>query len=131
MTYLFDVNALLVLGFLQHEFSNRLALWAKSQDSLTLATCSIREMGFLRVLGSIPKYAISLEQARSILSLLKSGNPLSCIFFPDDQDVSHLPFWVKTAKQVTDGHLLQLAASRSIPLATFDENIPGVFVIPR
>jgi predicted nucleic acid-binding protein len=131
MTYLLDVNALLALGFLQHEFSDRLAVWIRSQRSLTIATCSITEMGFLRILSSIPTYGVSLQHAQSLLSALKNGTSLPCSFLPDDQDVSRLPSWVKTPKQVTDGHLLQLAASHSIALATFDEKIPGAFVIPR
>lgn len=49
MTYLFDVNALIALGFLQHEFSDRLAAWIASQQSLTIATCPITETGFVRV----------------------------------------------------------------------------------
>jgi predicted nucleic acid-binding protein len=131
MTYLFDVNALLALGFLQHEFSNRLATWIKSQSPITVATCATTEMAFLRVLSSTTRYGVSLEQARSLLLMLKRGNPLSCMFLPDDQDASQLPSWVRTGKNVTDGHLLQLAASRSILLATFDEKIPGAFLIPR
>lgn len=131
MTYLFDVNALLALGFLQHEFSNRLAAWMKSEGSVTVATCSITEMGFLRILSSTPRYGLSVENARSLLEVLKSGSPIPSMFIPDDQDVLQLPSWVKTAKQVTDGHLLQLASSHSISLATFDERIPGAFVIPR
>jgi uncharacterized protein len=131
MTYLFDVNALLALGFLQHEFSNRLARWMESQKSVTVATCSITEMGFLRILSSIPQYGVSLQQAQSMLSVIKGGDSLRCRFIPDDQDVTRLPSWVKAPGRVTDGHLLQLAASHSITLATFDERIPGAFVIPR
>lgn len=131
MTYLFDVNALLALGFLQHEFSDRVAIWVKSQPSLTIATCSITEVGFVRILSACAGYGISVKHARSMLRILKSGNPLASSFISDDQDAMQLPSWVKTAKQVTDGHLLQLAASRSIPLATLDERIPGAFVIPR
>jgi predicted nucleic acid-binding protein len=131
MTYLFDVNALLALGFLQHEFSNRLAVWIRSQPTVTVATCSITELGFLRILSSVPNYGISLQHARSMLAVLKSGNSLPCVFIPDVQDANRLPSWVKTSGQVTDGHLLQLAAAHSMSLATFDEKIPGAFVIPR
>lgn len=116
---------------MQHEFSNRLALWIKSQKSVTVATCSITEMGFLRVLTSLPQYGVSLEQAQSMLSLLKNGSSLPCAFIPDDQDATRLPSWVRTSRQVTGGHLLQLAAAHSVALATFDEKIPGAFVIPR
>jgi hypothetical protein len=52
-------------------------------------------------------------------------------FLPDDRDVSHLPAWVKTAKQTTDGHLLDLARANGAELATLDVGIPGAFVIPE
>jgi hypothetical protein len=52
-------------------------------------------------------------------------------FIPDDRDISHLPAWVKTSKQTTDGHLLQLAAANGAVLATLDERIPGAYLIPR
>jgi hypothetical protein len=48
----------------------------------------------------------------------------------DDHDVSHIPAWVKTAKQTTDGHLAQLAKSKSAVLETLDERIRRAFIIP-
>jgi len=38
---------------------------------------------------------------------------------------------VKSSKQTTDGHLLQLAATNGAVLATLDHNIPGAYVIPK
>lgn len=131
MTYLLDVNALLALGFLQHEFSNRLASWIRAQHSPTIATCSITEMGFLRVLSSAPQYGVTLAQAKAMLAVVKSGNLLPCRFVVDDRDMTHLPSWVNTAKQITDGHLLELANANAMTLATLDEKISGAFVIPR
>lgn len=130
MTYLFDVNALIALGFLQHEFSNRLATWIASQHSLTVATCPITETGFVRVLSSNVRYGITVDQAQSLLLALKAGRESALRFTPDDQDIAHLPSWVRSPKQVTDGHLVQLASAHSITLATFDESIPGAFLIP-
>jgi hypothetical protein len=52
------------------------------------------------------------------------------MFIPDGQDISHLPSWVKTATQTTDGHLAQLAAANSAVLATLDRQIPQAFLIP-
>jgi hypothetical protein len=65
MKYLLDVNGLVALGFLQHDFHERVASW-------------------------VPK----------------------------------------TAKQIIDGHLVQLATSKSAILATLDERIPGAFLVP-
>jgi hypothetical protein len=47
----------------------------------------------------------------------------------DDHDASHLPAWVKTPKQLTDGHLLKLASANGGVLATLDGKIPGAYLI--
>jgi predicted nucleic acid-binding protein len=130
MSYLFDVNALLAFGFLQHEFSNRVAAWIDSQPSLTVATCSITEMGFLRILSGTQRYGVTVEDAKSLLAALKLGKRPRLIFIEDDQDLLQIPSWVIATKQVTDGHLLQLASTRSMQLATLDERIPGAYLIP-
>jgi len=130
MTYLFDVNALLALGFFQHEFSNRVAAWVQSQRSLTIATCSITEMGFLRILSGAQRYGVTVEEAKSLLAALKLGKRPSLTFIEDDQDLLLIPSWVIATKQITDGHLLQLAAAHSMQLATLDERIPGAYLIP-
>jgi hypothetical protein len=48
----------------------------------------------------------------------------------DDHDLSNLPTWVKTPKQITDGHLLELARANGAVLATLDARIPGAYFIP-
>jgi len=132
MTYLLDVNALIALGFAQHEFHDRMASWVQTQksESLSLATCSITELGFVRVLAQASAYGLTVTEARNVLMRLKSVTHLSLQFIPDTLDIRRLPAWVKTAKQITDGHLLQLAQANGILLATLDERIPGAFIIP-
>ena len=39
MIYLLDVNALVVLGFISHEFHHRLALWVRSQNVANVDGC--------------------------------------------------------------------------------------------
>ena len=133
MKYLLDVNVLVALGFLQHEFHERVASWVHtlaSRGDPELATCSITELGFVRVLAQAPQYGFTIAHARTLLLRLKAGNSPKFNFFSDDHDVSHIPAWVKTAKQTTDGHLVQLARAKGSILATFDERIPGAFLIP-
>jgi predicted nucleic acid-binding protein len=95
-----------------------------------LATCSITELGFVRVLAQATQYGFTIAHARTLLLRLKAGSSLKFTFIPDDHDVWHIPAWVKTAKQTTDGHLVQLAKTKSAILATLDERIPGAFLIP-
>jgi uncharacterized protein len=131
MIYLLDVNALVALGFINHEFHDRLATWVRSQKSPNLASCSITELGFVRVLAQAPAYGFTVTQARMLLLRLKEARTSPLAFIPDMHGVSHLPAWVKSPKQITDGHLSKLASANAAVLATLDENIPGSYVIPR
>jgi predicted nucleic acid-binding protein len=128
--YLLDVNALVALGFINHEFHDRVAFWVQSQSSPNLASCSITELGFVRVLAQAPAYGFTVAQARGLLLRLKEATS-RLMFIPDGHDVSHLPSWVRAPKQITDGHLAKLASASGAVLATLDENIPGSYLIPR
>jgi predicted nucleic acid-binding protein len=133
MRYLLDVNALVALGFLQHEFHGRVAAWVRRltlNGVPELATCPITELGFVRVLVQAPQYGFNVAHARTVLLQLKSEKSLRITFIPDGHDVSHLPAWVKSAKQTTDGHLAQLAKANGAILATLDTGIPEAYLIP-
>jgi predicted nucleic acid-binding protein len=131
MKYLLDVNALVALGVLHHEFHDRVAGWVLAQQFPPLATCPITELGFVRVLAQAPAYGFTVAQARTLLLRLKKAKALPLTFIPDGHDVSHLPAWVKTPKQTTDGHLVQLAGANGAVVATLDERIPGTYLIPH
>ena len=129
--YLLDVNALIALGFVNHEFHDRVASWLRAQHFPPLATCSITELGFIRVLAQAPAYGFSIAQARTLLVRIKQANVPKFTFIPDDHDISHLPAWVKTPRQITDGHLVNLASAVGGTLATLDSKIPGGYLIPH
>lgn len=131
MRYLLDVNALVALGFAQHEFHSRVAAWLKAEQFPDLATCSITELGFVRVLAQAAAYGFTVEQARNLLLRLKAGGSPNFTFIADDHDVSHLPAWAKNPKQTTDGHLVALASANEAVLTTLDARIPGAHFIPR
>jgi predicted nucleic acid-binding protein len=129
MRYLLDVNALVALGFIHHEFHERVAGWLRAQQFPPLATCSITELGFTRVLAQAPGYGLTVTQSRTLLQRLKRAKALSFSFIADDHDISRLPAWVKTPGQITDGHLVQLAAANESVLATLDTRIPGAHLV--
>jgi predicted nucleic acid-binding protein len=131
MIYLLDVNALVALGFDSHEFHSRMTTWVRAADAPHLATNSITELEFLRVLAQTPAYDLTVTLARTLLMRLKRSRAARFSFIVDGHDVSHLPAWVKTPKQITDGHLVKLACANGAVLATLDENIPGAYLIPR
>ncbi len=131
MIYLLDVNALVALGFDRHEFHARVATWVRKEVVPQLATCSITELGFVRVLAQTPAYDFAVTQSRTLLMRLKRSQAAHFAFIADGNDISHLPGWVKTSKQITDGHLVKLASANDAVLTTLDQNIPGSYLIPR
>jgi predicted nucleic acid-binding protein len=130
MIYLLDVNALVALGFSQHEFHDRVAAWIKAENFPTLTTCSITELGFVRVLAQAPGYGYTVPLACSLMLQLRKSGAISGKFIADNYDASNLPAWVKTPKHTTDGHLLELARANGAVLATLDTKIPGAYIIP-
>jgi uncharacterized protein len=131
MTYLLDVNALLALGIVDHEFHLRISTWLSRQPASRLATCSITEIGFVRLASQIPAYGFTVAQAQLLLRKLKDVAAARCTFLVDDQDLSQLPAWVKASKHITDGHLAALASAYGARLATLDEGIPGAHLVQR
>ena len=133
MTYLLDVNALVALGVLQHEFHSHVSSWVatlRQQGGSQLATCSMTELGFVRVLAQAPQYNLPVPQAVDLLVRIKASKALPIKFIADGQDISRLPSWVKTPTQTTDGHLAQLASANGAILATLDKRIQGSYLIP-
>jgi predicted nucleic acid-binding protein len=134
MTYLLDVNSLIAFGVLEHEFHRRVASWVAglAQNGVPeLATCSITELGFVRVLSQAERYRCSVTEAKELLRTLKAGETPLSTFISDGLDVSRLPQWVRHPKQITDGHLVELARANDAQLATIDESIKRSLLIPQ
>jgi predicted nucleic acid-binding protein len=133
MRYLLDVSALVAFGFHEHEFHPRMARWVRDLSGAPeteFLTCSITELGFVRVLSQTTQYGATVADARGLLLKLKANEPMRFAFIPDQHDVSQLPLWVRTPKQITDGHLVSLATAHNGVLATLDAKIPRAFLIP-
>lgn len=67
MKCLLDV-ALIALGVVEHEFYVRVTRWVrrlKSDGAVELLTCSITELGFVRVLSQARMYEFDVRQARA------------------------------------------------------------------
>jgi uncharacterized protein len=131
--YLLDVNTLLALAVAEHEFHGRVAKWMarlRGKGIPEFATCSITELGFVRVLGQAQQYGSSVAQARDLLFQIKNADYVRWSFIADDRDVSYLPKWVRSPKQTTDGHLAELAKAHGSILTTLDRKIPGAYLVP-
>jgi predicted nucleic acid-binding protein len=130
MIYLLDVNALIAFGVKQHQFHQRVVDWIRSEHGSTFLTASVVEIGFVRVVASVPIYNLNLMMARQLLLGMKANATQPLAFLPDANDISALPDWVRTPAQITDGHLVQLATTNGAVLATLDKRIPGAYLIP-
>ena len=131
MIYLLDVNALIAALVTTHEHHHRVSSWlATLSNHDTLATCSITELSFVRVLVQAPQYRVPISSSLKTLQRLRKCSTLKVIQFPDQNSATELPTWVKGGRQITDGHLLKLAISHNASLATLDEGIPNAFLIP-
>ena len=130
MRYLLDVSSLIAFGLDRHQFHARVAGWILSQKNSEFLTCSITELGFVRVLAQKAGYGFTIEEAHRLLLGLKRGSGCPLVFLADGNDISLLPDWVRSPGQITDGHLARLARSNDAVLATLDEGIPDKFFIP-
>jgi toxin-antitoxin system PIN domain toxin len=130
VTYLLDVNALLALAHAAHVHHERVARWvaALSSDHV-LATCSITELGFVRI---APQARLSphVNAARELLAQLRASTRPPFLRLTDDLGSDSLPSWADTPASTTDGHLSALAERRNARLVTLDEGIPNSTVIP-
>lgn len=130
MRYLLDVNVLLALGHTGHAHHGKAAAWYGSiaGSAAGLHTCSITELGFVRVATQLGLQD-DISSARAALDALKASSRVRFELIPDDLGAAHLPAFVKTPAAVTDGHLLELAKKHSIKLVTLDRGVPGATYI--
>ncbi len=125
MRFLLDVNLLLALGLAEHERHARAAAWARSHRGGELLTCAITEIGFIRVACQAAAYGYTVADAKELLRRLRAAESPRFGFVGDEVAADGLPGWVRGAGQVTDGHLIALAAAHGAKLATLDAGIPG------
>lgn len=131
MTWLLDVNVLIAALVAAHEHHDRVALWLAGLPAADrLATCSITELGFVRVLHQAPHLRVPVRESVRLLSRFRANRRRVVIRLPDDHGASDLLQWVKAGRQITDGHLAGLAVRHGARLATLDDGIPGAIVIP-
>jgi len=131
MSWLLDVNALVALAHQGHADHSRVIRWFASLigSDASLSTCSITEVGFVRVSIQAGFENTAADAVETLLGL-KASSRIPFDLIPDSLGADRLPSYVVGAKQVTDGHLLELAKEFSMPLASLDKGIPGAYLIP-
>jgi toxin-antitoxin system PIN domain toxin len=131
MTFLLDVNVLVALAHQGHAEHVRVSAWYASlaTKGTTLATCSICELGFVRVSVQTGLEA-SVPEAVDTLEELMASSRIPFRRLSDDRGAADLPAQVQGPKQVTDGHLTGLARQHGARLATLDRGSSGACFIP-
>ena len=132
--YLLDTNVLIAFAYDDHVSHIRVFNCVKSVQNgrphmQPFTTCSIVELGFVRIASGPAGFAENLSVARTDLRRVKGA--LRPHLLADQLDGNRLPEWVTTSKQTTDGHLVELANSHGVRLATLDTGIRGAFLIPE
>jgi toxin-antitoxin system PIN domain toxin len=122
--YLLDVNVLLALSLPTHQHHGPATGWFSQGHEW--ATTPLTESAYVRLLTNprVVGYEISAAQAIGALRTMRQTSGHT--FLPDpsslaDPTVDLGP--IAGTKQVTDFHLLNLAALSGLLLATFDESL--------
>jgi hypothetical protein len=133
MTRLLDINVLLAIAWPQHIHHARVKRWLLSQTArgkLSIATCPITQLGFLRISMNIKGYAADFESALSLLTSLVHHKTFEHSFWMDDFSMLSGRFKRNLGpNQLTDAYLAALAENRhNSTLATLDTGINGTGV---
>jgi uncharacterized protein len=124
MRYLLDVNVLLALSLPNHQHHGAATDWFDRGQQW--ATTPITEAGYLRLLINprVVGYAIAPTQAINALGTMRqmAGHA----FLPDHSSLADAVINVDSlagSTQVTDYHLINLAATNGLIFATFDGSL--------
>ena len=117
MSYLLDVNFLVACAWQSHADHARVNRWLNGAESF--ATSTVTEMGFLRVSMS-PAFGAAFSDAMAALEAIVALRRHR--FLRDGTRGRSLPP-VATSKDVTDAHLVRLAARHRLKLATLDSTL--------
>lgn len=130
MRYLLDVNVLLALAHTGHTLHPKAIGWyaAVAKSAMGFHTCSITELGFVRI-SVVTGLQSDIESAKRALDALKSSSKVRFELISDDLGVSQLPSFVKKPQSITDGHLSELAKKNSLRFVTLDRGIPNSVLI--
>ncbi|MDQ3476547.1 MAG: PIN domain nuclease [Actinomycetota bacterium] len=124
--HLLDVNVLVALSWPQHVHHHRAHSWFADRRSPTWATTPITEAGFVRISSNTAVIAAAVSVADAVQAIGALRALPGHTFVPDDSsladpliDLTRLV----TPRQVTDFHLVNLAARSGALLSTLDTAI--------
>jgi len=127
MTFLLDVNILLILHDPLHQHYKLVNRWFRQPQNRPFATCPITQSGMMRLLlQGVPGFnPFDMQEAREVLN--RFVHLPGHVFWPD------IPAWLDSTqsvftrmhghRQTTDAYLLGLAIHNKGKLATLDRGI--------
>jgi len=127
MTYLLDVNILLILHDPLHQHYKLVSGWFAKPSGRPFATCPITQSGMMRLLvqGVAGLDPFDMQEARD--ALLNFTQMPGHVYWPDDPsylDATRTLFArMQGHRQITDAYLLGLAIHNKGKLATLDRGI--------
>ena len=127
MVALLDVNLLVALAWPNHVHHGAAHRWFSAHASRGWATCSIVELGFIRV-SSNAKAIPSAVSPQDAMALVRRMTALPHHhYWPDDVRFAESPDVARSMvvgyQQVTDAHLVALAIRHGGCLATLDRGV--------
>lgn len=128
--FLLDVNALIALLWTRHEHHAATQAWFAESSSVGWATCSLTQLGFVRITSN-PAFSAEAVRPAQALAILKANleHP-SHEAWEDRWGAAHLiePFTDRLVghRQISDAYLLGLAAKYEGRLATLDGGIEAL-----
>jgi uncharacterized protein len=125
--YLLDVNVLIALAWPQHVHHEAAHRWFAKIGNKSFATCSITQLGFVRI-STNPKIiadAVTCKQACVLLSSVTglTGHHYWQEKIPPDKMEDLRAIAIVGHRQVTDAYLIGLARQHQGKLATFDGGV--------
>jgi len=121
-----DVNALLALGWVEHEAHARVV--ERLSRPVTWATCSITQLGFIRISSTngVFSHTPTPAQAQAALSALCSDKKHR--YMSEQPSVQDCDFSSLTGpRQTTDAYLLAVAQHHGMHLLTLDRRLANAF----
>ncbi len=120
---LLDVNALLALGWAEHE-AHSAVVARLSRQGTHWATCPITQLGFVRLSSTAGIFSRTLGPAQAVAALQALCADAQHHFVGDHPSVTDCDFTALTGpKQTTDAYLIALAQRHGLVLLTLDQRL--------
>ena len=126
-TALLDVNILTALLWPAHEHHGRAHRWFGRRGDAGWATCSLTQLGFVRIVSNPAFSRDALTPVEALALLAENLTHPSHEFWTESLQVptavKDMEVRLQGDKQLTDAYLLALAHRRKGVLATFDRGL--------